>query len=92
MTLASTPWPHPAASGHLATRPVLPMWLVTVPTVNADTRGGVQVFAVPAATVQEALTLAGDRATAPDAVVRRRGAAADLARATVSLSGHGFRV
>ncbi|WP_345694980.1 hypothetical protein [Kitasatospora terrestris] len=42
-----------------------------------DARGGVQVFAVPAATVQEALTLAGDRATAPGEVGR---------------SAHGFRV
>ncbi|QKW23891.1 hypothetical protein HUT16_36590 [Kitasatospora sp. NA04385] len=72
--------------------PPLPVWLVTVPTAAADSRGGVQVFAVRAATVPDALALAESRAATPSAVLRRRGAAADLAQATAAPAAGGFLV
>ncbi|MFE1318317.1 hypothetical protein [Kitasatospora phosalacinea] len=49
---------------------------------DAGSRVGVQVFAVRAGTAWDAIALAGGRSAAPSAVLRRRGAVADLARAT----------
>ncbi|MFD7736665.1 hypothetical protein ACFV6F_40625 [Kitasatospora phosalacinea] len=99
MALASAPASRPRTLP--APGPVpLPVWLVTVPTLPvaapataaaaAGSRGGVQVFAVRAGTVRDAIALAGGRSAAPSAVLRRRGAEADLGRATAVPVAGGF--
>lgn len=103
MALASAPAsrlrPFPSSAvrpgGAVSGSVPLPVWLVTVPTrpavpAGSAPLGGVQVFAVRAGTVRDAIALAGSRAAAPSAVLRRRGAVADLARATAAPAAGGF--
>ncbi|WP_159401099.1 hypothetical protein [Streptomyces sp. NRRL B-24484] len=63
---------------------------MSIPTTATDGRKGVQLFAVPASSVHDALTLATRRATTADAAARRRGAALDPDRATTALPAGRF--
>ncbi len=66
--------PHALSTSARAPRPLLPVWLVTMPTVAGDGTCGRQWFAVRTRTAAQAMATATVRAGSPRAVLRRRGA------------------
>ncbi|MFJ9799035.1 hypothetical protein [Streptomyces sp. NPDC101145] len=64
---------------------VLPVWLVTMPTVAADGTGGTQWFAVRTHTAAQAMAEAAVQARSAAAVAHRRGARVRVEQAEVAL-------